>query len=66
MPAPGWKSISLPEEMLEKIERIIEQYPDLGYRSKADFISAAIRTHPDYQREITKKARKPKVRYSNS
>lgn len=52
MPVEGWKSVSLPQEMLDKIEEIIKNYPELGYRSKASFISAAIRSHPDYQRPI--------------
>ena len=40
--------------MVKKIKEIIDQYPDLGYRSVAAFITAAVRRHPDYQREVKK------------
>ncbi len=48
MPRPGWKSVSLPKDMVDKIQRIIESNPELGYKSVADFIVDAIRRHPDY------------------
>ena len=43
MPQPGWKSISLPEEMVEEIARIIRERPELGYKSVSSFVIAAIR-----------------------
>jgi len=43
MPRKGWKSISIPVEMVARIQRVIENRPDLGYRSVADFIIDAIR-----------------------
>jgi len=46
-----WKTISLPEKMVEKIKEIIKNHPERGYRSVAGFITAAIRDHPDYKRE---------------
>ena len=51
MPHTGWRSVSIPEEMVKKIKEIVDQRPALGYRSIAEFIVAAIRRHPDYRRE---------------
>ena len=42
MPAKGWTTISLPKEMVERIKRIIEENPDLGFRSVADFVIISI------------------------
>ena len=52
MPAPGWKSVNIPEEMLAEIKKIIKKRPELGYRSITDFVSAAIRSHPDFREMI--------------
>lgn len=35
---------SLPEKIQEEIERLIKDYPELGYRSIPEFILDAIRT----------------------
>lgn len=43
MPQPGWRSISLPEEMIEKVAKIIEERPELGYKSISSFIIDAVR-----------------------
>jgi len=43
MPKPGWKSISLPEEMVEEIDRVIQQRPELGYKSVGSFVTSAVR-----------------------
>jgi len=42
-----WRRVSLRTELIEKIERIIEQRPDLGYTSVADFIADAVRRRLD-------------------
>jgi len=39
----SWRRVSLRAELVEKIERIIESRPDLGYTSIADFIADAVR-----------------------
>ncbi|MEM2182502.1 MAG: CopG family transcriptional regulator [Nitrososphaerota archaeon] len=38
-----WKTISLRTELVEKVEKLIEHRPDLGYTSVADFIADAVR-----------------------
>ena len=42
MPKPGYKSISVPEEMIAHIEKIIEKHATL-YRNVSDFVKDAIR-----------------------
>ena len=54
MPNEGWKSISLPDEMVDKIKNIIDHNPDLGYRSVSQFIIAAIRENPHYTNKTKK------------
>ena len=48
-----WRSVSLRTELIEKIEKLIEQRPDLGYTSVADFIADAVR------RRLEELSRKP-------
>ncbi|RLC69485.1 MAG: hypothetical protein DRI26_09015 [Chloroflexi bacterium] len=43
MPLPGWKSVSLPAKMIEEIEWIIENRPELGYKTVGSFVTAAVR-----------------------
>jgi Arc/MetJ-type ribon-helix-helix transcriptional regulator len=40
---PKWRTISLRVELVEKIEKLIESRPDLGYSSVADFVADAVR-----------------------
>jgi hypothetical protein len=43
MPREGWVSISIPEEMVDKIKELIERRPDLGYSSISAFATDALR-----------------------
>jgi len=43
MPRKGYKSISIPEDLVKEIERIINKHRRLGYRTVAEFITDAIR-----------------------
>ncbi|GAF81241.1 unnamed protein product [marine sediment metagenome] len=43
MPRPGWVAISIPEEMINEIKRLIEQNPHLGYKSTSDYVAEALR-----------------------
>lgn len=43
MPRNGWKSISISEEMVEKIEKLINERPDLGFTSVSAFVTDAVR-----------------------
>jgi len=37
-----WKTVQLPEEMLQQVDKIIG-YPEFGYTSRAEFIKEAVR-----------------------
>ncbi|MEM1601669.1 MAG: ribbon-helix-helix domain-containing protein [Candidatus Bathyarchaeia archaeon] len=39
----GFRGISLPSDLVDEIERLIKENPQLGYRSLADFIIDAVR-----------------------
>ncbi len=43
MTRKGYKAVSLPEELIEFIRKVIEERPELGYDSIADFVKDAIR-----------------------
>ena len=43
MPQKGWKSVSLPEEMISEIERIIRDHPELGFKTVGSFVTGAVR-----------------------
>ena len=43
MPRPGWISISVPEKTIDKIKKVIEQNPHLGYTSTSAYITDALR-----------------------
>ena len=38
----GWKTIQLPEELLDRVDSLVER-PELGYTSRAEFIKEAVR-----------------------
>ena len=40
-----YSTISLPKELYDKLQRFIEENPELGYSSVADFCKEAIRLH---------------------
>jgi len=37
-----WKTVQLPEELLQRADKIIE-HPEFGYTSRAEFIKEAVR-----------------------
>jgi len=39
----NWRKVSVRAELVEKIEKLIDARPDLGYSSVADFVADAIR-----------------------
>ena len=45
MPAKGYKSVSLPEDMLDSIEKLIKNNKELGYSSVSEFVKEAVRLH---------------------
>ena len=48
MPRDGWKSISLPKELLNRIENFINNCPEEGYTNSTELIKDSIRRHLDY------------------
>lgn len=38
-----WTPINMPTEQIEAVKRIIEERPELGYRSPGDFYRNAVR-----------------------
>jgi len=47
-----WKSVSLPEEVIDEIKAILDQNPELGYNSVAEFIMDSIRRNPNYMERM--------------
>ena len=49
MPQPGYRSVTLPDGLMEQIDKLLERLKksdiDLGFVSKSDFIRSAIRAH---------------------
>ena len=43
MPKKGYRSITLPEDVVEMIEKIIQEHRELGYRTIAEFVRDALR-----------------------
>jgi len=42
---PEYVNLSIPKDMIQKIQKIIDENPELGYSSVADFIKNAIREY---------------------
>jgi len=59
-----WKSISIPDEAAEKIQKIIDQNPDMGFTSVGQFVMAALRDYRLYNVEVKPEKQKPKVGHS--
>ncbi len=46
-----WKYVNIPEPMWTAIQKLIDEQPHLGYKSVADFVASAVRTHTNYWKE---------------
>ena len=44
-----YRSVSVLKTQIELIEKIIEEYPELRYKSVSHFVDIAIRTNTDYK-----------------
>ena len=40
----GYRSISLPEDLINLVEKVIEEHPEYGYKSLSEFIKDAIKS----------------------
>jgi Arc/MetJ-type ribon-helix-helix transcriptional regulator len=40
----SYKTLSIPEEMYTMIESLIEEHPELGYKTVTEFVKEAIRS----------------------
>ncbi len=47
MPLKGQKSVTLGEQLLERVKRLIKRRMDLGYTNPTEFIKDAIRRRLD-------------------
>lgn len=43
MPSEGYKSVNLPVGLHKAVKTLVEDRPELGYRSVAEFVSEAVR-----------------------
>jgi Arc/MetJ-type ribon-helix-helix transcriptional regulator len=60
MPEDGYRSVSLPTDLVTAIEEWLSKHPELGYASIAEFVKTAIRDHaPEeiHYRELDRDAR---------
>ena len=48
MPEQKWKYVNIPKAMWIEIQKLIDEQPQLGYKSVADFVASAVRRHSDY------------------
>ncbi|MHA1817461.1 MAG: hypothetical protein ACTSX1_15775 [Candidatus Heimdallarchaeaceae archaeon] len=55
MPSPesNYRSVSMNKEQIENIKTIIDNYPELRYKSVAHFVEVSVLINPDYKRLIT-------------
>jgi len=51
MPEQKWKYVNIPKAMWKEIQKLIDEQPQLGYKSVADFVASAVRLHKDYWNE---------------
>lgn len=49
-----YRKISLPDEMVQGIEKFIIEHPELGHKTIADFVKSAIRLRIDNFRFLSK------------
>jgi metal-responsive CopG/Arc/MetJ family transcriptional regulator len=55
---PRWKTIQLPEELLNRVDELVEK-AELGYTSRSEFIKEAVRLRvEDIESQIREKGRK--------
>lgn len=47
-----WTAVRLPRELKEQIERLITEYPELGYGGLADFVRDSVRRRIEDLKEI--------------
>ena len=61
MPPKGYRTLTLPIEMVEEIKKLIEEHPELGYSSVAEFVKDAIRSKL-IEIELVEKAKKGELK----
>lgn len=53
----GWKTIQLPEELLQRVDEIVEK-SELGYTSRSEFIKEAVRLRVEtVERQMRERAK---------
>ena len=56
---PKYVNLSIHEDMANRIQRIIDENPELGYSSIADFIKSAIREYPHFDQTRGSSSQQP-------
>jgi len=56
MPKPGYRSLRIPENLVSKIEDVIEN-KDLGYTSISEFVKDSVRRRLEEIEKMRKKTR---------
>ena len=52
-----YRTIALPKEIVEVISKLIEEHPELGYRSVPEFVKECIRRRlEDFEKILAKEA----------
>jgi len=49
-----YRKISLPDEMIQEVEKFIIEHPELGHKTIADFVKSAIRLRIENFRFLSK------------
>ena len=50
-----YRNLSLPNEMVEEIEKFMAEHPEYGFTSIAEFIRYSVRTYIEFRSELSKK-----------
>jgi Arc/MetJ-type ribon-helix-helix transcriptional regulator len=50
----NYTGLSMPKELMDEVEKVIEKNPELQYRSRAEFVKAAIREKLHRERWVKK------------
>ncbi len=45
MPPKKYKTVSIPRKLLDEVENLVKEHPELGYASYTEFVREAVRIH---------------------
>lgn len=50
--SPKYRNLSLPSEMVDEIEKYIEEHPEAGFTSIAEFIKFSVRAYLEFRDKL--------------